>query len=91
VFVAEAIMEARAVADFLDGKPSNMKRLKSEVAPAWLSERTAYEILHKMIGAGLLSTEHDPKDLRATLMMPTAKLIDRAQRRWDRLAAATRP
>jgi Winged helix DNA-binding domain len=89
LFVAEIIMEARVVADFLDGTPPNIKRLESEVVPALIGERTAHKILREMIAEGLLATEADPKDGRATLMMPTAKLIDRAHRRWERLAAAT--
>jgi hypothetical protein len=34
---------------------------------------------------GLLASETDPNDRRATILAPTGKLIERAQRRWERL------
>jgi hypothetical protein len=89
LFWAEMIMEARVVADFLDGNPPNVKTVMSEVVPALIVAGTAHKILREMEAEGLLSTSTDPKDGRATLITPTEKLLDRAQRRWERLAAAT--
>jgi hypothetical protein len=86
LFLAEIIMGARAVADHLDGKPSNVKRLMSEVVPDSIGARTAHKILREMESEGLLSASTDPKDRLATLITPTEKLLDRAQRRWERLA-----
>ena len=61
----------------------------ADVVPQLISLRTAMKILREMAEEGLIVREQDPKDGRATITIPTAKLIDRAERRWERLAAAT--
>jgi hypothetical protein len=89
-FVAEIIMETRLVVDHFDGRRPNVKRLIGDVVPGLIGLSAALKILREMKAEGLFSTETDPRDGRATLMImtPTAKLIDRAERRWERLAAA---
>jgi hypothetical protein len=52
---------------------------------------TALQLFRDTKAEGLIFSEDDPNDGRATLISPTAKLIDRAELRWERLAAATRP
>jgi len=85
LYVAEVMIEARLILDSDDRRQTNIKRLIGEVAPEWVSERTALRLVHQLAKEGYLVLEPNPIDGRGVLVRCTDKLIDRNHERWTKV------